>query len=114
MSVCTDCAGISCRILLYLLSDITLARRWRRYGAMSTAREFIDFWIENSVHARELYGTAGASQDVTELTRRCIDAAKGQRISEADLQAEIGDVATYILDKLRAANKAESDRRRPT
>ncbi len=34
------------------------------------AREFIDFWIENSVHLTERLRTAGASQDVTELTSR--------------------------------------------
>ncbi|UGX98003.1 hypothetical protein G6321_00023890 [Bradyrhizobium barranii subsp. barranii] len=78
------------------------------------AREFIDFWVENSIHAVEQYQTAGASQIVAELTRRLIEAAKGQGISEADLQAAIGDIAAYIEELLRAANKAESDRRQPT
>ena len=76
------------------------------------AREFIDFWIENSVHATEPYGIAGAEQDVTQLARRCVQAAKGQGISEAEMQAEIGDVAEYIQDKLKAANEAESERHR--
>jgi hypothetical protein len=58
---------------------------------VSKAREFIDFWVENSIHAVEQYRTAGASQVVTELTRRLTEAAKGQGISEADLQAEIGE-----------------------
>ena len=75
------------------------------------AREFIDFWIENSVHAAEQYGNAGGEQDVTELACRCLQAAKGQGISGADMQAEVGDVADYIRGKLKAANKAESDRR---
>ena len=48
---------------------------------MSKAREFIDFWVENSVHAVEQYRAAGASQDVIELTCRCIEAAKGEGIS---------------------------------
>jgi hypothetical protein len=56
---------------------------------MNETREFIDFWIENSVHAAERYG-AGGEQDVTELTRRFIEAAKEQGIAEADLRAEIG------------------------
>ena len=43
---------------------------------MSKAREFVDFWIENSVHAKEQFKMLGASQDVSELTRRCIEAAK--------------------------------------
>ena len=78
---------------------------------MSKAREFIDFWVENSVHAVEQYRAAGASQDVSELTGRCIEAAKGQGISERDLIAEIGDVADYIRSKLKAANKVGSGRR---
>jgi hypothetical protein len=80
---------------------------------MSKAREFIDFWIENSVHAVERYRSAGASQDVTELTQRLVEAAKGQGISPADLKTEVGDVTDYIRGKLRAANKAESDRHAP-
>ena len=81
---------------------------------MSKAREFIDFWIENSVHAVEQYRTIGASQEVTELSRRLIDAAKEQSIPEADLQAEIGNISDYIKDQLKAANRAESERRKPT
>lgn len=81
---------------------------------MSKAREFIDFWIENSVHAVEQFRNPGATQDVTELAQRLIEAAKGQGISEADLQAEIGDIAEYVRGKLRAANKAESNRYRPS
>jgi hypothetical protein len=74
------------------------------------AREFIDFWIENSVHAVEQSSTPGASQDVAQLTQRCIDMAKSQGITEEAIRAEIGDVAEYIRGKLNAANQAEQDR----
>jgi len=53
------------------------------------AREFIDFWVENSIHAAEQYGTPGASQDVAELTQRLVEAAKGQGISEADCRLRL-------------------------
>jgi hypothetical protein len=76
-------------------------------------REFIDFWIETSVHAAEPYGNVGGEQSAAELARRCVEAAKGQGISEADLQAEIGDVAEYIRDRLKSANKAASGRNQP-
>lgn len=76
------------------------------------AREFIDFWVENSVHPVEQFRTPGASQDVPELARRCIEMAKGQGLSEEALREEVGDVADYISGKLSAANKAESDRRK--
>lgn len=81
---------------------------------MSRVREFIDFWIENSVHAVEQYRSAGASQDVGELSGRLVEAAKGQGISEADLQAEIGEISDYIGNRLQAANRTESDRRKST
>lgn len=77
------------------------------------AREYIDFWIENSVHATEQFRTPGASQNVADLAARCITSAQDQGISEIDLRAEIGDVAEYIRAKLEAANKAENDRQRP-
>ncbi|MBB4363043.1 hypothetical protein GGD65_004076 [Bradyrhizobium sp. CIR18] len=80
---------------------------------MSNAREFIDFWIENSVHAVEQYRMVGASQDVAELNRRLVEAAEGQGISEAELRAEIGDISDYIEGRLKAANRAENERRKP-
>ena len=78
---------------------------------MSKVREFIDYWVENSVHAAEQYRTIGASQDITELTRRCIEAASAQGISEDDMKAEVGDLTGYLRVKLAAANKTESARR---
>ena len=80
---------------------------------MSKAREFIDFWIENSVHAVEQFRTRGAPQDVADLTARLVENAKAQGISEADMTAEVGDMGEYIRSKLKAVNKTESDRRNP-
>jgi hypothetical protein len=74
------------------------------------AREFIDFWIENSVHAAEQSRAPGGSQDVTQLTERCIDMAKSQAITEEAIRDEIGDIGEYIRGKLDAANQAERDR----
>jgi hypothetical protein len=74
------------------------------------AREYLDFWIENSVHAAEQFRTPGASQDVAELVSRLIEGAKVRGISEKDMQDEVGDLAACIREKLRAANKAEEDR----
>ena len=74
------------------------------------AREFIDFWIENSVHAREHYGMPGAEQRVAELVRRLVEAARAQGISEKAMTAEVGNVSEYIRSKLAEANQAEKDR----
>jgi len=67
-------------------------------------------WIENSIHAAEQFRAPGAPQDVTELIRRPIEGAKGQGISEKEMQDEVGDLTEYVRDKLRAAKKAEDDR----
>jgi hypothetical protein len=77
----------------------------------AAAREFIDFWIANSIHAAEHGGDAGATQKVDELLRRCLEMAGGQGITEAELRAEVGDIETYISTHLQAANKTEHDRR---
>jgi hypothetical protein len=56
---------------------------------MSAAvREFIDFWIENSIHAVERDGNAGATRNVDELVRRCVDMAKQQGFTEAEMRAK--------------------------
>jgi hypothetical protein len=87
-----------------------LYNRVRRGIMTAQAREYIDFWIENSVHAVEQFRTPGASQEVAELVRRLIEGAKAQGISEKDMRDEVGDLTEYVRDKLRAANKAEDDR----
>ena len=74
------------------------------------AREYINFWIENSVHAAEQFRAEGASQDAAELVRRLVEGAKGEGISEKALRDEVGDLTEYVTTKLRAANKAEEDR----
>jgi hypothetical protein len=78
----------------------------------SKAREYIDFWIENSVHSAEQYGTPGASQKVSDLVRRLIEGAKGQGISEETMTKEVGDLMEYIRGKLSTANQVERDRHR--
>ena len=74
------------------------------------AREFVDFWIENSVHPLEQSRAPGASQDVGQLTERCIEMAKGLGISEEAIRDEVGDIAEYIRAKLNSTNLAERDR----
>jgi hypothetical protein len=77
---------------------------------MSKAREYIDFWVENSVHAAENYTATGASQDVPLLVERLIEGAKEQGIAADALQEEVGDLAEYIRGKLETANQIERNR----
>lgn len=75
------------------------------------ACEFIDFWIENSVHAGELQGSTGAEQRVSVLAGRCLEMASSVGLSRAALEQEVGDLPVYISAKLAAANQVERDRR---
>ena len=72
---------------------------------------FIDFWIENSVHAAERNGALGAEQDASALTSRCVDMASSLGLSNAALEQELGDPAAYINAKLMTANALERDQR---
>src|SRR5450432_66172 len=76
-----------------LRSSATCLRQAPMHAAV---REFIDFWIENSIHAAEHGGDAGATQNVDELVRRCVDMAADQGFTEAELRAEVGDIDAYI------------------
>jgi len=71
---------------------------------MSKAREFLEFWMQNSVHYAEQQGAPGGSQSPVELKARCIEMAGSQNLSRADLEAEVGDLFEYIMAALAAAN----------
>ncbi|MET4519589.1 hypothetical protein [Bradyrhizobium sp. I1.7.5] len=78
---------------------------------MPTAtREYIDFWIENSVHAAEQYGAPGAPQSVDVLIDRLVEGAKIQNITREAIEKDVGDLKQYIEGKLAAANRIEQDR----
>lgn len=72
---------------------------------MGKAREFLEFWIQTSVHAAEPRGVSGASQLPEELKARCIEMAGSQGLSLADGEAEVGDVYQHIKAALATANE---------
>jgi hypothetical protein len=71
------------------------------------AKEFIDFWIENSVHAKLDLGQDGSSQDVDELTSRLLISAREQGLSPDDISREIGAPAAYIKSRLDKLNQRQ-------
>ena len=78
---------------------------------MNSAREFLNFWITNCVHASEQYGSVGAIQDVSILVDRCETAAGDEGFTKSDLEAEVGDLRTYLKSNLKSANELEGARR---
>ncbi|WP_458757712.1 hypothetical protein ACSVBT_17355 [Afipia sp. TerB] len=76
----------------------------------NNVKEFIDFWIKNSVHAAEPLGTLGGEQDVDELVRRLLEMGEDQGLTTAEMQAEVGPLDEYIRAKLKVANETDSAR----
>ena len=74
------------------------------------ASEFIDFWTRISVHSAEQYEVPNGEQGVAELARRCVAMAETVGLSKEDLEAEVGDLVTYIDVKLAAANQGAGER----
>ena len=98
------CRGLSSTIV----SPATLIV-WVR--PMGKAREFLDFWMQNSIHAAEPFGMPGGSQLTSELKARCIQMAAIEGLSPADLEAEVGDLSEYIKVALVDANAKEQVRK---
>ena len=74
------------------------------------ANEFIDFWTKISVHSAEQYEVPNGEQGAAELARRCIAMAETVGLSKEELEAEVGDLVTYIDVKLAAANQRAQGR----
>jgi len=72
---------------------------------MTKAREFLDFWVQNSVHATEQYRASGGDQVLSVLVVRCIEMAETQGLAKADLEGEVGDLHAHILKHLKSSLK---------
>lgn len=77
----------------------------------SDAKQFIDFWVENSVHAKSELGMAGSSQDARILAERLKQAAEAQGISASEIVRKIGDVEEYLKQILADANAVQTSRK---
>ena len=78
---------------------------------MATAKEFVEFWIENSVHPDERYGVRRGQEAVQRLADALIQAAEAEGFTRGQIEAEIGgDIAGYIRASIDAQNRAEAAR----
>ena len=59
---------------------------------MATVKDFVEFWLENSVHADEQFGPRRGRADIKELVDRLVRFAEGQGYTRPQIEAEIGDL----------------------
>jgi hypothetical protein len=78
--------------------------------AMTQAREFADFWLRNSVHADEQFVARRNRKAVQALADKMIRAAKDQGFARDQMEAEIGDIYTYIRASIDTQNVDETAR----
>ena len=77
---------------------------------MSKAKEFLDFWVENSVHPAEQYARRAGTIELRDLVERCVEMAESQGFTERDLENEVGNLPSFIRDLLAKANHTEDAR----
>src|ERR1700722_19441063 len=78
----------------------------------STAKEFVEFWLQNSVHADEQMTGRRGREAILKLADRLVVAANYQGFSNQQIEEEIGDIYTYIRTSIDAKNAIETTRLR--
>jgi cyanate lyase len=80
---------------------------------MTTAKEFVDFWLDVSVHADEQEGPRQAQAAVQHLADNLINAARDQGFSKEQVESELGDdLEAYIRASIDRQNVDEATRLR--
>jgi hypothetical protein len=78
---------------------------------VATAKEFVEFWLETSVHPDERFGVRRGRADVQQLADNLVEAAGGQGFSRQQIEAELGgDICAYIRASIDRQNKSEDQR----
>ena len=78
---------------------------------MTTPKEFIEFWLENSVHPDEQFGVRRGRPALQQLADNLIRAAEDQGFSKQQVEAELGgDIYAYIRSSIDQQNDAEHER----
>ena len=77
---------------------------------MATAKEFVEFWLHNSVHADEQFAPRRGREAVQHLVDGLIGAAEAQGFTKEQTEAEIGDIYEYIRASIDRQNASEHTR----
>jgi hypothetical protein len=78
---------------------------------VATAKEFVEFWLENSVHADEPLGARRGRPEVQQLADKLVRAAEAEGFAAQQIEAELGgDIYDFIRASIDRQNKAEGSR----
>ena len=80
---------------------------------MAIAKEFVDFWLENSVHADEQFGGRRGPVEIDLLVTNLVRAAENQGLTKKQIEEELGgDIHGFIRARIDRQNKSEENRLR--
>lgn len=77
---------------------------------MATAKEFVEFWLDTSVHPDEEFGTRRGRDAVEELVDNLVRKAEEQGFTKGEIEAEIGDLYDHIRASIDRQNRDEDKR----
>ena len=78
---------------------------------VATAKEFVEFWLENSVHADEPLGTRRGRPEVQQLAENLVRAAEAQGFAKQQIEAELGgDIYDFIRASIDRQNTEQAAR----
>ena len=77
---------------------------------MSKASEFVELFAFASVHEDGRYRARQGRLEVGDLVRRCLDMAKNEDITEAQMTDQVGDLATCFRAVIDGKNVADAAR----
>jgi hypothetical protein len=78
---------------------------------VATAKEFVEFWLQNSVHADERFGVRRGRESVQHLADNLVRAAEAEGFTKAQIKAELGgDIFAYIRTSIDRQNAQEDAR----
>jgi len=80
---------------------------------MATPKEFVEFWLENSVHADEQFGAKRGRLEVDRLVEGLVQAAEAQGFTRKQVEDEVGgNIHASIRASIDRQNEFEDTRLR--
>ena len=81
--------------------------------SVTTAKEYVEFWLENSVHADEQFGARRGPIEVDRLAESLVRAAESQGFTRKQMEDELGgDIRAFIRESIDRQNASEQARLR--